>query len=142
MTLTGFSWWGFLIGSIFTFVSAAIWFGPKTFYPVWIKAKGMEAPTRETASSPLYMFGGTIASILVEVFSVGYIVNSIQSHQPNVGIIDGAGIGLVLGLGIAAFNSLPHRLFSMDSYKVWIIECANDVLNFMVVAAIFAYMNH
>ena len=141
MSFTGLSWWAVLIGVGFSFVSGGIWFGPKTFYPIWLKAKGVSAPSRENNPSPIYLFGGTLVAQFVQVLTVGLIVNSIQLHQPNVGIVDGAGIGLALGLGISAFSSLPHRLFSMESYKSWAIECSNDIFNYVLIAALFAYMN-
>ena len=141
MSFTGLCWWAVLIGVGFSFVSGGIWFGPKTFYPLWLKSKGVSEPSRENSPSPIYLFGSTLVAQFVQVLTVGLIVNSIQLHQPNVGIVDGAGIGLALGLGISAFSSLPHRLFSMENYKSWIIECANDVLNYIWIAALFAYMN-
>ena len=141
MSFTGLSWWAVLIGVGFSFVSGGIWFGPKTFYPLWLKAKGVSEPSRENSPSPIYLFGSTLVAQFVQVLTVGLIVNSIQLHQPNVGIVDGAGIGLALGLGISAFSSLPHRLFSMENYKSWAIECGSDILNYILVAALFAYMN-
>ena len=141
MTIHGLNAWGVVIGFIVTFVSGGIWFGPKTFYPVWFKEKGLPLPTREEAKSPIYLFGGTIVSVIIEVMTIGIIVTSLQAHQPNIGILDGAGIGFTLGFGIAAINSLPHRLFSHESYKVWIIECSNDVINMTLVGAIIAFKN-
>ncbi len=141
MTFQGLSWWALLIGTVFSFVSGGIWFGPKTFYPLWLKAKGVAPFSPEDSPSHIYLFGSTIAAKTIEVLTIGLIVNSLQTHQPNIGILDGAGIGLALGFGIAAVSSLPHRLFAMENYKSWAIECSNDVINAMVVAAIFAYMN-
>ena len=141
MTFTGFSWWALLIGVVVSFVSGGLWFGPKTFYPIWLQAKGVEAPSRESSPSPIYLFGSTLVSQIIQVLTVGLIVNSLQTGHPNIGILDGAGIGLALGVGISAFSSLPHRLFSMENFKSWAIECGNDVFNYVWVAALFAYMN-
>lgn len=141
MTISGLNWLGVLIGVIVTFGASAIWFGPKTMYPKWYAARNRPMPTIEENPSPLYLFGGTIVSVVIQVVTVGIIVTSLQKYQPDFGILDGAGVGFALGLGIAAFNSLPHRLFSMESYKSWIIECSIDVISLTLVGAIIAYCN-
>ncbi|NCX53076.1 MAG: DUF1761 family protein, partial [Actinobacteria bacterium] len=40
MTFTGLNLLAVLAAFVVSFISGAIWFGPKTFYPVWMKAKG------------------------------------------------------------------------------------------------------
>jgi hypothetical protein len=55
--------------------------------------------------------------------------------------MDGAFVGFALGVGIAAFASLSHRLFGGESLKVWIIETANDAINLTVAGAIIAFFN-
>ncbi|MSX73744.1 MAG: DUF1761 domain-containing protein, partial [Actinobacteria bacterium] len=40
MTFTGLNLLAVLAAFAVSFISGAIWFGPKTFYPVWMKAKG------------------------------------------------------------------------------------------------------
>lgn len=40
MIFTGLNFVGVLVAFFVSFISGAIWFGPKTFYPVWMKAKG------------------------------------------------------------------------------------------------------
>jgi hypothetical protein len=59
----------------------------------------------------------------------------------DIGIADGAGVGFALGVGIAAFASLSHRLFGGENIKVWLIETSNDVLNLTVAGAIIAFLN-
>jgi hypothetical protein len=58
-----------------------------------------------------------------------------------IGVLDGAGIGFALGVGIGMFASLSHRLFGGDSLKVWIIETANDAINLTIAGAIIAFFN-
>jgi hypothetical protein len=55
--------------------------------------------------------------------------------------LDGAGVGFALGVGIAMFSSISHRLFAGESLKVWIIETTNDALNLTIAGAIIAYFN-
>ena len=142
MTIYGLNFVGILVAFLFSFISGAIWFGPKTFYPVWMKARGIESGQLTTQQNkPVLLFGGTIVGVLIQTLTLGVIINSLQKHQPNIGILDGAGIGLALGVGIAAFASLSHRLFGGESLKVWIIETSNDTINLAVAGAIIAFFN-
>ena len=142
MTFSGLNFLGVLIAFIVSFVSGAIWFGPKTFYPVWMKAKGVASgELTSNQNKPALLFGGTILGVIIQTLTLGLIINSLQIHQPDLGVLDGAGIGFALGVGIAMFASLSHRLFGGDSLKVWIIETANDAINLTIAGAIIAFFN-
>jgi hypothetical protein len=69
------------------------------------------------------------------------VINSLQQAGTDIGISDGAGIGFALGVGIAMFASLSHRLFGGENIKVWLIETANDAINLTVAGAIIAFFN-
>ena len=142
MTFQGFNYLSLVIAFGFSFVSGAIWFGPKTFYPIWMRARGIPSgQLTANQNRPVILFGGTIVGVLIQTITLGLVMNSLRVHGMDIGVIDGAGIGLALGLGIGACASLSHRLFGGDSIKVWIIETANDVINLTVAGAIIALMN-
>jgi len=142
MTFSGLNLLGVVLAFFVSFVSGAIWFGPKTFYPVWMKARGVKAGQLNTQQNkPVLLFGGTIIGVLVQTLTLGLIINSLQKFQPDLGILDGAGIGFALGVGISMFSSLSHRLFGGENLKVWIIETANDAINLTIAGAIIAYLN-
>lgn len=142
MTISGLNFVGIIVAFIFSFISGGIWFGPKTFYPVWMKARGVASgQLTEKQNKPALMFGGTIIGVLIQALTLGLIINSFQQHGIEVGILDGAGIGFALGVGIAMFSSISHRLFAGESLKVWIIESANDALNLTMAGAIIAFFN-
>lgn len=141
MTLHGLNIIGVLIAVIVSFISGGIWFGPKTFYPIWMKARGIKSGQLDENHNPAILFGATFVAIAIQTLTLGVIVTSLQQHNSNIGIVDGAGIGLALGLGIGAFASLSHRLFGGESFKVWIIETANDVINLTIAGAIIAFFN-
>ena len=141
MTFNGLNLVGVLIASVVSIISGAIWFGPKTFYPIWMKARGNETGRLQNNPNPGVLFGGTFVSVLIQTLSLGLIINSLQAHLPEFGVIDGAGVGLVLGVGIAMFASLPHRLFGGENFKTWMIETLNDSLNLMIAGAIIAALN-
>ena len=142
MTFSGISIVGILVAFVVSFISGAIWFGPKTFYPVWMRAKG-NASGQLTAeqNKPALLFGGTILGILIQTITLAVIINSLKANGAELGVAQGAGIGLALGVGIGMFASLSHRLFSGESLKVWIIETANDGINLTVAGAIITFFN-
>ena len=142
MTFTGLNLIGVLVAFFVSFISGAIWFGPKTFYPVWMKEKGVASgQLNENQNKPVLLFGGTIVGVLIQTLTLGLIINSLQQDQSNFGIFDGAGVGFALGVGIAMFASLSHRLFGGENIKVWIIETANDAINLTIAGAIIAFFN-
>jgi hypothetical protein len=142
MTFTGLNLLAVLAAFAVSFISGATWFGPKTFYPVWMKAKGnLNGQLTGEQNKPALLFGGTILGVLIQTLTLGLIINSLQKYEPNIGILDGAGIGFALGVGISMFSSLSHRLFGGENLKVWIIETANDAINLTIAGAIIAVLN-
>jgi len=142
MTFSDLNFVGVLVAFIVSFISGGIWFGPKTFYPIWMKAKGNPSgELTENQNKPALLFGGTIIGVLVQTFTLALILNSLQVHNQDLGVLDGAGVGFALGVGIGMFASLSHRVFGGDSLKVWIIETANDAINLTIAGAIIAAFN-
>lgn len=140
--IEGLNWLGVLVAFLFSFISGAIWFGPKTFYPIWMRARGIASgQLTSQQNKPVILFGGTIVGILVQTLTLGFIITNLQKHQANFGLLDGALVGFALGVGIAAFASLSHRLFGGESIKVWIIETANDAINLTVAGVIITFFN-
>ena len=136
------NWIGILIAFLFSFLSGALWFGPKTFYPVWMRARGVASGELTTQqNTPVVLFGGTLIAILVQTLTLGLIIANFQKNQSDFGLLDGALVGLALGVGIAAFASLSHRLFGGESIKVWIIETSNDAINLTVAGIIITFFN-
>jgi Protein of unknown function (DUF1761) len=142
MSFEGLNFLGVLVAFLFSFVSGAIWFGPKTFYPIWMRARGITSGQLTTQQNkPVILFGGTIVGILIQTLTLAFIITNLQKHQADFGLVDGALVGLALGVGIAAFASLSHRLFGGESIKVWIIETSNDAINLTVAGVIITFFN-
>ncbi len=142
MTFTDLNLVGVLVAFVVSFISGGIWFGPKTFYPIWMKARGIESgQLSQQQNKPALLFGGTIIGLLFQTLTLAVIITSLQAGNSKFAILDGALVGAALGVGIAAFASLSHRLFGGESIKVWIIETANDALNLTIAGAIITYFN-
>ena len=124
MTFSELNLLGVIVAFFVSFISGAIWFGPKTFYPVWMKAKGNTSGQLSTSQNkPVLLFGGTILGVLIQTLTLALIINSLGKNI-EIDVLDGAGIGFALGVGISMFSSLSHRLFGGESLKVWIIAPA------------------
>jgi hypothetical protein len=142
MTFEGLNLLGLLVAFSFSFVSGAIWFGPKTFYPIWMKARGITSGQLTTQQNkPALLFGGTIIGILIQTLALALIITGLQKQNSDFSVADGALVGFAVGVGIAAFASLSHRLFGGESVKVWIIETANDAINLTIAGMIITYFN-
>ena len=141
MTFSELNLLGVIVAFFVSFISGAIWFGPKTFYPIWMKAKGNATGQLTTSQNkPVLLFGGTILGVLIQTLTLAVIINSLGKNI-EIGVLDGAGVGFALGVGISMFSSLSHRLFGGDSLKLWVIETANDAINLTIAGAIIAFFN-
>ena len=81
MTFSELNLLGVIVAFFVSFISGAIWFGPKTFYPIWMKAKG-NASGQLTASQnkPVLLFGGTILGVLIQTLTLALIINSLSKN--------------------------------------------------------------
>lgn len=145
MTITDFNIWAVLVGSLTSFIIGAIWFGPKTFYPVWIRALGREVPTERIEmkkGETFLMFGGTWLAALIQVATLELIIGMARTMDSSFGAVNGIIYGFVFSVGLVAFGSLSHRMFGQPdhkvyrSLKVWLIEVGQDVLALTVAGAI------
>ena len=142
MSFSELNFIGILVAFFVSFISGAIWFGPKTFYPVWMRAKGnASGQLTGEQNKPVLLFGGTIVGILIQTLALGLIINSLQANNSDFSVTDGSLVGLALGVGIGMFASLSHRVFGGESLKVWIIETTNDAINLTIAGAIITYFN-
>ena len=142
MTFSGLNFVGVLVAFVISFISGGIWFGPKTFYPIWMKARGIASgQLTSQQNKPAILFGGTIVGVLVQTLTLALVINSLNVAGVEISALDGAGIGLALGVGIGMFASLSHRLFGGENFKVWLIETTNDALNLTIAGAIIAIFN-
>ena len=102
-----------------------------------MRALGREVPTERikmTGGETLTMFGGTYLAALIQVITLGFIISLARTSNPNFGAVDGLIFGFIFSVGLGAFASLSHRMFShpqfkvYKSLKVWLIEVGQDVV--------------
>jgi hypothetical protein len=131
------NWLAVVAASLSSFVIGALWFGPKTFYPVWMTAMGRKVPTEHvpmSTGSTILMFGGTYLGALVQVSTLAVVVALARTVDPTIGALGGAAIGALLGFGIGAAASFSHRQFAQQNHNqvhavwVWLIEVGQDIV--------------
>lgn len=129
-------WVSVLLATLISFISGFIWFGPKTFYPVWWKAIG-KSDTEEPGSNQnmVIVFGSIVVALFIQALTLFIVLDWYFSKVGSSSWLSGALAGLIVGVGIVAATPLSHRLMSGHGFKVWIIEVGNDVLNFVLMGA-------
>ncbi|MFZ9887949.1 MAG: DUF1761 domain-containing protein [Myxococcota bacterium] len=136
MNLASLSWSALATTVFVSFVGGFLWFGPKTFFPVWWRAMGKsEAEIPGGKDGMALVFGLTLLGIVVQNAVLGLIIGMSSELTP----ASGAFTGFVAGTGLAAFSSLSHRMFAGQGLKVWLIEVTSDVVNLTLAGAVFGW---
>lgn len=132
MDFNSINWLAVLVCVVFSMISGSLWFGPKTFFPVWWKAigKGSEQPS----GSPLVWVLIVVSSLVQAVF-MALFVNAMGKMSGGATLASGALAGFLLWLGFVAPSSLTNKLFATQ-FKAWFIEVGNHLINFVVFGAI------
>ena len=135
--LANLNWLAVLVASLVSFVSGAIWFGPKTFFPVWWKAMGKEpSEAAGSGSNIAVVFGATYLGQLFQVTAMAIIIAAARIANPAFSLADGITLGVVVAVGLIAASSLSHRLFGGQGFKVWLIEVGSDAINIVIASII------
>ena len=126
------------VASIASFAVGAIWFGPKTFFPVWWKLMGRKPEEAAGSGNVGLMFGLTFVGQLAAGFAAALVLKLEELAGFTVNAGTGLQVGLLLGVFVAAAASLSHRLFAGQGYRVWLIEVGSDISSIVVMALILS----
>lgn len=134
----GINFWAVFAAAIASFVIGAVWFGPKTFYPIWWKALGKSPDEQPGTANMGAVFALTFVGVLLSCLGLAVVINFANSAFGEMNWLSGAFLGALLGLLIGGGASLSHRMFSGQGLKVWLLEVGNDVVALAVAGAILA----
>lgn len=127
---------GVLLAVLAGFAVNFVWFGPIGVFWTWWEAIGRSRDEQPGAGMNMgVVFGSTIASIVVEVIVLAAVLGGLY-ESPSV--LQGIGLGVAVGVGVAAMPSLGHRLFSGQGFKVWLLEVGADIIGAGVMGAVLA----
>lgn len=140
MDFSSLNWIAIAVGTLASVIIGAVWFGPKTFFPVWWRAMGRDESETPGGGNMGLVFGLTFLGQFVFVTVIAVVLNLLEKANGSVTVMDGLTVGLLLGVGIAAAASLSHRMFAGHGVKVWLLEVGNDVVAITAAAMILASM--
>jgi Protein of unknown function (DUF1761) len=136
MDFSSINWLAVVACVVASMIIGSIWFGPKTFYPVWLKAIGKSENDGPSSTNMGMVWGLIVFAALVQAVSMALMVNAMGSLMPSgPTLASGAGIGFMLWLGFVAPSSLTNKLFA-DRLKAWVLEVGNHLVTFVVMGAI------
>lgn len=133
MDFSAINWLAVIACVLFSVVSGSLWFGPKTFFPVWWKAIG-KSESEKPDGRPLTWILIMVSSFVQAVF-MALMVNAMGSMTGGATLVSGVTAGFLLWLGFVAPTSLVNKLFP-GYLKAWAIENGNHLINFVVFGAI------
>ncbi len=133
MDFSSINWLAVVACVVFSMVSGSLWFGPKTFFPIWWKAIGMKADDTANGSPMTWVL--IIVSSIVQAVFMALMVTAMGSITGGATLVSGATAGFLLWLGFVAPTGLANKLFS-GQLKAWAIETGNHLINFVVFGAI------
>lgn len=137
MNFGSVNWWAVVTCVVASMVIGAIWFGPRTFFPIWWKAigkSGGDDPGGSTIGMGL-TWGLIIFSSFVQAVFMSLFVDSLGNLSGSTSLLSGAMAGFLLWLGFVAPSSLTNKLFA-DRLKAWVLEAGNHLVTFVVMGAI------
>jgi hypothetical protein len=136
MDFSSFNIIAIAVASFAGFVTGALWFSPKTFFPLWWRALGKstdEVPGKGTDMGAI--FTSLVGSMLIQAVILSGVINGLYE---NASIAQGVIAGIVIGVGISAMSSIGHRLFAGDGFLAWALEAGNDIAALAIMGAIIA----
>jgi len=118
------NWLAVFVAGLIQITFGAIWFGPKTFFPVWWKLMGKDPNQQPGNDGMAKVFSITFLAAFVQAITLALVLNALEVSTP----LDGALVGALLGFGIGAATSVSHRLFGQQGLRIWILEVGQDVI--------------
>jgi hypothetical protein len=117
------NWIAVLVATLVGALAGSLWFGPRTFFPLWWKEMGKDPNTPPGGQNMALVFGLTFAATAVQALIIALIVGGIGE----VNWFAGLAVGALLGV-LSASLLLPHKLFGSINLKVWVLEAGADVV--------------
>jgi len=137
MDFSSINWLAVVACVVVAMVVGSIWFGPKTFFPMWLKAIGKsDNYDPGTGMSMALMWPLVIIAALIESIFMALMVHAMGSMTPGgATLASGAFAGFVLWLGFVATTSLTNKLFA-NQLKAWVLEMGSHLITMVLMGAI------
>lgn len=119
-------------------IIGAIWFGPKTFFPLWWKFLGKNPSDQPGTDNMALIFGSTTVAAIIQSVVMSIVIGLAEQATGGMETVTGLAIGALMGVGFAATASVSHHLFGGFPIKAWILEAGQDIVSLAAMGAIIA----
>lgn len=133
-----FNWLAWILSSIVGIAIGAIWFGPKSFFPLWWKFMGKDPNENPGSSNMGLIFGLTFLGAFVQSAVMSAVISLAEDATGGLDWFGGLATGALMGVGFSAATVLSHKLFGGISLKVWLLEVGQDIVSLAAMGAIIA----
>ena len=133
-----FNFLAVILATVAGFAIGGLWFGPRTFFPVWWKLMGKSPEEQPGSESMATVFGLTFLGAITQASVLGLILPLFADTVGGLDWFGGLATGALLGLGFSAATSLSHKLFGGFGLKVWVLEVGQDIVSLAAMGAIVA----
>ena len=126
------------IAAISGIIIGAVWFGPKTFFPLWWKFLGKNPSEQPGTDNMAVIFGSTTVAAIVQAVVMSVVIGLAEQATGGMDTVTGLAVGALMGFGFGASASVSHHLFGGFPIKAWILEAGQDIVALAVMGAIIA----
>ena len=126
--LTDLNWWAIIVASLISFVIGWPWYGP-LFGSAWLDALGKSADEIQPSPKPFII---SLVTTLITAFVMAVIISSLGINT----WIDGAVLGLAVGIGFIAASNVSDAAFCGWSWKLVTIQSGYRVLYSVIMGVI------
>ncbi len=126
------------LAAIAGIIIGAVWFGPKTFFPLWWKFLGKKPSEQPGTDNMAVIFGSTFVAAAIQAIVMAVFVGLVEQAAGSMDTVTGLAIGSLVGVGFAATASLSHHLFGGFAIKAWVLEAGQDIVSLAAMGAIIA----
>ena len=126
------------VASIAGIVIGAVWFGPKTFFPLWWKFLGKNPAEQPGTDNMAVIFGSTTIAAIIQAVVMSIVIGLAEQATGGMNTVTGLAIGALMGVGFAATSSVSHHLFGGFPIKAWVLEAGQDIVALAAMGAIIA----
>ncbi len=125
------NWWAILVATIAGFVLGGIWYGP-LFGKAWMAAIGKTADDIKPSPTPFVV---SFVTALVTAIVLALLINALGV----VRVVDGAILGLVMGVGFIATAMASDSAFCGWGLRLFLIQAGYRIAYSVLMGAILTW---
>jgi hypothetical protein len=127
------NWWAVLVATLSTFAVGFLWYSRSFMGNTWQKLIGLSDSDIKSADMKVTM-GGTFVATLISAWGLAVLEKLLSVD----GWMQGARLGLFVGLVFVSTGWLVNSLYEQRSLKLWKINAGYATLALVVMGAILA----